>query len=129
MSDDLKRLRLLGCRVLIGPMNDEQVSALGIIAPNKYSKTNQHFVVLAVGPGEWWRIRKGKCKWIAVEVFPGDRVISQHWLSEPAARWHKPEHLDREDQRSRVILDCRYLKLVWRQDARAYEGALTINQD
>jgi co-chaperonin GroES (HSP10) len=114
-TDPLPFKRLLGARVCLGPMPDWQVSYGGLIVPNVYQKANIHFIVLAVGPGEWEDIpHKNKRRWISVEVAPGDRVISPHWLQEPQLGWHRDHYLDSQDQSGRVVVDARRIVAAWR---------------
>ena len=92
-------------------MPDVQTSAGGIVAPNTYGKQNNYFWVLATGPGRYVKIGKNRV-WISPECQRGDKVISRHWAREAPAGWHKTEHVEKEDQRSGVLVDARFIECV-----------------
>jgi chaperonin GroES len=61
----------LGGRVLIEPIEQEEMTAGGIILPETAKEKPQEGKVLAVGPGD----RDDEGKRIAMEVKVGDRVL------------------------------------------------------
>jgi len=61
----------LGGRVLIEPLEQEEMTAGGIILPETAKEKPQEGKVLAIGPGE----RDDQGKRIALDVKVGDRVL------------------------------------------------------
>lgn len=66
------KLRPLGDRVVVKPLEEEERTRGGIVLPDTAKEKPQHGQVLAVGPGEWDEDTK---KRIPLEVKVGDRVI------------------------------------------------------
>jgi chaperonin GroES len=64
-------LKPLGGRVVIEPMEQEEVTAGGIVLPETAKEKPQKGVVLSVGPGE----RDDKGNRIAMDVKVGDTVL------------------------------------------------------
>ena len=64
-------LKPLGDRVVIEPLEQEEVTASGIVLPETAKEKPQKGKILAVGPGA--RAEEGKR--IAMDVKPGDTVL------------------------------------------------------
>jgi co-chaperonin GroES (HSP10) len=109
------KLRLLGNRVLLQALPDDQLasSGSGLLLPNRYHKANLKFVVMAVGPGEFVKNSKGKKKrWVEPEVTPGCEVLSRHWLDASLhPDWHQPEYYGQMGAEgcTYTICDARFL--------------------
>ena len=70
MASKLK-LKPLGGRVIVEPIEQEEMTAGGIILPETAKEKPQEGKILAVGPGD----RDDEGKRIAMEVKVGDRVL------------------------------------------------------
>src|SRR6185369_4106744 len=70
MASKLK-LKPLGGRVIVEPIEQEEMTAGGIILPETAKEKPQEGKILAAGPGE----RDDTGKRIAMEVSVGDRVL------------------------------------------------------
>jgi chaperonin GroES len=70
MASKLK-LKPLGGRVIVEPIEQEDITAGGIILPETAKEKPQEGKILAVGPGD----RDDEGKRIAMEVKVGDRVL------------------------------------------------------
>jgi len=70
MASKLK-LKPLGGRVIVEPIEQEDITAGGIILPETAKEKPQEGKILAVGPGD----RDEEGKRIAMEVKVGDRVL------------------------------------------------------
>ena len=70
MASKLK-LKPLGGRVIVEPIEQEEMTAGGIILPETAKEKPQEGKILAAGPGE----RDDTGKRIAMEVNVGDRVL------------------------------------------------------
>jgi len=70
MASKLK-LKPLGGRVIVEPIEQDDVTAGGIILPETAKEKPQEGKILAVGPGD----RDDEGKRIAMEVKVGDRVL------------------------------------------------------
>jgi chaperonin GroES len=66
------KLRPLGDRVVVKPLEEEERTRGGIVLPDTAKEKPQHGQVLAVGPGDW--DEEGK-KRVPLDVKVGDRVI------------------------------------------------------
>ncbi|MDI6771227.1 MAG: co-chaperone GroES [bacterium] len=66
------KLKPLGDRVVVKPLEEEERTKGGIVLPDTAKEKPQHGEVIAVGPGEW--DEDGK-KRIPPDVKPGDRVL------------------------------------------------------
>ena len=66
------KLKPLGNRVVVEPMEQEEITAGGIVLPETAKEKPQKGVVLAVGPGE--RSEKDG-SYIAMDVKVGDEVL------------------------------------------------------
>jgi len=66
------KLKPLGDRVVVKPLEEEERTKGGIVLPDTAKEKPQHGEVIAVGPGEW--DKDGK-KRIPLDVKPGDRVL------------------------------------------------------
>ncbi len=66
------KLRPLGDRVLVKPMEDEERTKGGIVLPDTAKEKPQRGEVVAVGPGEW--DDEGE-KRVPLEVKVGDHVL------------------------------------------------------
>jgi chaperonin GroES len=66
------KLKPLGDRVVVKPLEEEERTKGGIVLPDTAKEKPQHGEVIAVGPGEW--DEDGK-KRIALDVKEGDRVL------------------------------------------------------
>ena len=64
-------LKPLGDRVVIEPLEQEEVTASGIVPPETAKEKPQKGKILAVGPGA----RDEEGKRIAMDVKPGDTVL------------------------------------------------------
>ena len=64
-------LKPLGDRVVIEPLEQEEVTASGIVLPETAKEKPQKGKILAVGPGA----RDEEGKRIAMDVKPGDSVL------------------------------------------------------
>jgi chaperonin GroES len=64
-------LKPLGSRVVVEPLEQEEVTAGGIVLPETAKEKPQKGVVLAVGPGD----RDDEGKRIAMDVKVGDTVL------------------------------------------------------
>ncbi len=71
MADKLK-LRPLADRVIVDPLDKEEVTAGGILLPETAKEKPQEGLVVAVGPGRW--DEDGK-KRVEMEVSLNDKVI------------------------------------------------------
>jgi len=65
------KLRPLGDRVLVEPIEREEMTASGIYVPETAKERPQEGVVVAVGPGR----KDDDGKLIAMDVAKGDRVL------------------------------------------------------
>ncbi len=65
-------LRPLGDRVIVEPLDKEEVTAGGILLPETAKEKPQEGLILAVGPGRW--DEEGKRR-IPLDVAENDRVI------------------------------------------------------
>ena len=65
------KLKPLGNRVVVEPLEEEEVTAGGIVLPETAKEKPQKGTVLAVGPGE----RDENGKRIPLDVNEGDRVL------------------------------------------------------
>ena len=65
------KLKPLGNRVVVEPMEEEEVTAGGIVLPETAKEKPQKGTVLAVGPGE----RDDSGKRIPMDVKEGDQVL------------------------------------------------------
>ncbi len=75
MADKLK-LRPLADRVIVDPLDKEEVTAGGILLPETAKEKPQEGLVVAAGPGRW--DDDGK-KRVEMEVTEGDKVIFQKY--------------------------------------------------
>ncbi len=75
MADKLK-LRPLADRVIVDPLDKEEVTAGGILLPETAKEKPQEGLVVAAGPGRW--DEDGK-KRVEMEVSEGDKVIFQKY--------------------------------------------------
>lgn len=66
------KLKPLGDRVVVKPLEEEERTKGGIVLPDTAKEKPQHGAVVAVGPGDW--DEDGK-KRIPLDVAPGDRVL------------------------------------------------------
>lgn len=66
------KLKPLGDRVVVKPLEEEERTKGGIVLPDTAKEKPQHGEVIAVGPGEW--DDDGE-KRIAPDVKAGDRVL------------------------------------------------------
>lgn len=64
-------LKPLGSRVVIEPIEQEEVTAGGIVIPDTAKEKPQQGVILAVGPGD----RDDDGKYIPMDVKVGDKVL------------------------------------------------------
>jgi len=64
-------LKPLGNRVVVEPLEQEEVTAGGIVLPETAKEKPQKGTVLSVGPGE----RDDKGKYIPMDVKDGDTVL------------------------------------------------------
>jgi chaperonin GroES len=64
-------LKPLGNRVVIEPIEQEEVTAGGIVLPETAKEKPQKGTVLSVGPGE----RDDKGKYIPMDIAAGDTVL------------------------------------------------------
>lgn len=64
-------LKPLGSRVVIEPIEQEEVTASGIVIPDTAKEKPQQGVILAVGPGD----RDDDGKYIPMDVKAGDKVL------------------------------------------------------
>ncbi len=64
-------LKPLGSRVVIEPIEQEEITAGGIVLPETAKEKPQQGVVLSVGPGD----RDESGKRIAMDVVVGDKVL------------------------------------------------------
>jgi chaperonin GroES len=64
-------LKPLGSRVVIDPIEQEEITAGGIVLPETAKEKPQQGTILAVGPGD----RDDEGKRIAMDVVVGDRVL------------------------------------------------------
>jgi chaperonin GroES len=64
-------LKPLGNRVVVEPIEQEEITAGGIVLPETAKEKPQRGTVLAAGPGE----RNGKGKRVALDVAEGDTVL------------------------------------------------------
>ena len=74
MASKLK-LKPLGGRVIVEPIEQEEMTAGGIILPETAKEKPQEGEVIAVGPGG--RDESGKL--IPIDVKPGNRVLFGKW--------------------------------------------------
>jgi chaperonin GroES len=65
-------LKPLGDRVVVEPVEKEEVTASGIVLPETAKEKPQEGMVLAVGPGRW--DEDGE-KRVALDVKEGDKVL------------------------------------------------------
>lgn len=66
------KLRPLGDRVVVKPLEEEERTKGGIVLPDTAKEKPQHGEVVAVGPGEW--DEEGE-KRLPLDVKVGDRVL------------------------------------------------------
>jgi chaperonin GroES len=66
------KLKPLGDRVVVEPIEKEETTASGIVLPETAKEKPQEGLVLAVGPGKW--DDEGE-KRIALDVQEGDKVL------------------------------------------------------
>jgi chaperonin GroES len=66
------KLKPLGDRVVVKPLEEEERTKGGIVLPDTAKEKPQHGEVVAVGPGKW--DDEGKHR-IALDVKEGDRVL------------------------------------------------------
>ncbi len=66
------KLKPLGDRVVVKPLEEEERTKGGIVLPDTAKEKPQHGEVVAVGPGEW--DDEGKRR-IPLDVKEGDRVL------------------------------------------------------
>jgi chaperonin GroES len=66
------KLKPLGDRVVIKPLEEEERTKGGIVLPDTAKEKPQHGEVIAVGPGEW---QEGGTKRIPLDIKAGDRVL------------------------------------------------------
>lgn len=64
-------LKPLGSRVVIEPIEQEEVTASGIVIPDTAKEKPQQGIILAVGPGD----RDDDGKYIPMDVKVGDKVL------------------------------------------------------
>lgn len=67
----MKKITMLGNRVLLVPLKQQSQSAGGIVIPEAYQDDEKRYRVLAVGPGK--RLKNGGYK--RIECKPGDVVL------------------------------------------------------
>lgn len=65
------KLKPLGSRVVIEPLEQEEITAGGIVLPETAKEKPQQGMVLAIGPGD----RDEDGKRIAMDVAVGDKVL------------------------------------------------------
>ena len=65
------KLKPLGNRVVVEPVEQEDVTAGGIVLPETAKEKPQKGTVLSVGPGE----RDDEGKFVPMEVSEGDKVL------------------------------------------------------
>lgn len=70
-----KKLKPLGSRVVIKPLEREEMTKSGIVLPDTAKEKPQEGKVLAVGPGD----RDEDGKRVPVELKVGDRVLYQKY--------------------------------------------------
>ena len=68
----LKRLDPLGARVLVRPLDEDELSPGGIVLPDNVKEKPQKGVVVAVGPGDWIH---GMFTRYPISVHDGDVVL------------------------------------------------------
>src|SRR5574337_253108 len=66
------KLRPLGDRVVVKPLEEEERTRGGIVLPDTAKEKPQHGQVVAVGPGEW---DEAGTKRLPLDVKVGDRVL------------------------------------------------------
>ncbi len=66
------KLRPLGDRVVVKPLEEEERTKGGIVLPDTAKEKPQHGEVMAVGPGEW---DEDGQKRLPLDVKVGDRVL------------------------------------------------------
>lgn len=66
------KLRPLGDRVVVKPLEEEERTKGGIVLPDTAKEKPQHGEVIAVGPGEWDEDGKRR---IPPDIKEGDRVL------------------------------------------------------
>ncbi|HOE69703.1 MAG TPA: co-chaperone GroES [Brevefilum sp.] len=64
-------IKPLGNRLVVEPIEEEEITAGGIVLPETAKEKPQKGVVLAVGPGE----RNDEGEYMPLEVKEGDRVL------------------------------------------------------
>ncbi|MFN2303688.1 MAG: co-chaperone GroES [Anaerolineales bacterium] len=64
-------IKPLGNRIVVQPIEEEEITAGGIVLPETAKEKPQKGTVLAVGPGE----RNDEGKHVALEVESGDTVL------------------------------------------------------
>ena len=64
-------IKPLGNRLVVEPIEEEEITAGGIVLPETAKEKPQKGTVLAVGPGE----RNDKGEYMALEVAEGDQVL------------------------------------------------------
>jgi len=69
--EDYMKLKPLGNRVVIEPMEEEEITSGGIVLPETAKEKPQKGIVKAVGPGE----RDDNGKRIEMDVKEGDTVL------------------------------------------------------
>lgn len=69
-------MKILGNKVLLSPLPPKQVlTAGGLFVHPSYMDDALQWRVLAVGPGQFYRGKKGQRVFLSPEVAPGDRVL------------------------------------------------------
>ncbi|HOM67285.1 MAG TPA: co-chaperone GroES [Brevefilum fermentans] len=64
-------IKPLGNRLVVEPIEEEEITAGGIVLPETAKEKPQKGIVLAVGPGE----RNDEGEYMPLEVKEGDRVL------------------------------------------------------
>jgi chaperonin GroES len=72
MAEKKLKLRPLGDRVIVEPLEQEEKTASGILLPETAKDRPQEGLIVAVGPGRW--DEDGK-KRIEMEVAIGDKIV------------------------------------------------------
>jgi chaperonin GroES len=72
MAEKKLKLRPLGDRVIVEPLEQEEKTASGILLPETAKDRPQEGLIVAVGPGRW--DEEGK-KRVEMEVARGDKVV------------------------------------------------------
>ena len=77
-ASDTVRLEPLADRLVIKPVQQEQVLASGIVIPDTAKEKPQQGEVVAVGPGK----RDDKGQRIPMEIKPGDRILYKKYTGQ-----------------------------------------------